>query len=44
MKNAGKKTMSFASEKSIAAQQIRFGIDSLILEGSEAGGHIGLSP
>ncbi|MHB1000691.1 MAG: NAD(P)H-dependent flavin oxidoreductase [Armatimonadota bacterium] len=41
MKNAGKKTMSFASEGSIAAQQIRFGIDSLILEGSEAGGHIG---
>jgi enoyl-[acyl-carrier protein] reductase II len=41
MKNAGKKTMSFASTDSIAAQQIRFGIDSLILEGSEAGGHIG---
>lgn len=41
MKSAGKKTMSFASEESIAAQQIRFGIDSLILEGSEAGGHIG---
>ncbi len=42
MKNSGKKTMSFAStEDSIAAQQIRFGIDSLILEGSEAGGHIG---
>ncbi len=41
MKNAGKKTMSFASTKSIAEQMIRFGIDSLILEGSEAGGHIG---
>jgi enoyl-[acyl-carrier protein] reductase II len=41
MKKTGKKTMSFASEESIAAQQIRFGIDSLILEGSEAGGHIG---
>jgi enoyl-[acyl-carrier protein] reductase II len=41
MKKAGKRTMSFASEESIAAQQIRFGIDSLILEGSEAGGHIG---
>jgi len=41
MKKAGKKTMSFASTDSIAAQQIRFGIDSLILEGSEAGGHIG---
>ena len=41
MKNAGKKTMSFASTDSIAAQQIRFGIDALVLEGSEAGGHIG---
>ncbi len=41
MKKAGKKTMSFASTDSIAAQQIHFGIDSLILEGSEAGGHIG---
>jgi enoyl-[acyl-carrier protein] reductase II len=41
MKAAGKKTMSFASEGSIAEQQIRFGIDALILEGSEAGGHIG---
>ena len=41
MKKAGKKTMSFASTDSIAAQQIRFGIDALILEGSEAGGHIG---
>jgi enoyl-[acyl-carrier protein] reductase II len=41
MKSAGKKTMAFASEGSIAAQQIRFGIDALILEGSEAGGHIG---
>ncbi|MDD3926921.1 MAG: nitronate monooxygenase [bacterium] len=41
MKKSGKKTMSFASEGSIAGQQIRFGIDALILEGSEAGGHIG---
>jgi enoyl-[acyl-carrier protein] reductase II len=41
MKESGKKTMAFASEGSIAAQQIRFGIDALILEGSEAGGHIG---
>jgi len=41
MKQAGKKTMSFASDESIASQQIGFGIDSLILEGSEAGGHIG---
>jgi len=41
MKHAGKRCMSFASEGSIAEQQIRFGIDALILEGSEAGGHIG---
>lgn len=41
MKESGKKTISFASEKSIAERQIGFGIDGLILEGSEAGGHIG---
>ncbi len=41
MKEAGMKTMSFASTKSIAAKQIGWGIDALILEGSEAGGHIG---
>ena len=41
MKKAGKKTMSFAAERSVADQQIRFGIDALILEGNEAGGHIG---
>jgi len=41
MKETGKKTMSFASDESIAAQQMRFGIDALLLEGSEAGGHIG---
>lgn len=41
MKDAGKKTMSFASTLSIAEQQIRYGVDALILEGFEAGGHIG---
>ncbi|HAR62755.1 MAG: hypothetical protein DKM50_06595 [Candidatus Margulisiibacteriota bacterium] len=41
MKQTGKKTIAFASEKSIAEQQINFGIDALLLEGSEAGGHIG---
>ena len=41
MKNAGIKTMSFASTNSIAKRQIDFGVDALILEGSEAGGHIG---
>ncbi|MFO7896224.1 MAG: nitronate monooxygenase family protein [Candidatus Cloacimonadales bacterium] len=41
MKAAGKKTISFASTESIAKKQIAWGIDALILEGSEAGGHIG---
>ena len=41
MKRAGKKVMSFASVESIATQQIRFGADALILEGNEAGGHVG---
>lgn len=41
LKEAGSKVFSFASTISIANQQIRFGVDALILEGSEAGGHIG---
>ena len=41
MKAAGKKVVSFASTDSIAEQMVRFGVDALILEGSEAGGHIG---
>ncbi len=41
MKAAGKKVLSFASTDSIAAQMVRFGVDGLLLEGSEAGGHIG---
>ena len=41
MKKAGKRTLSFAADESVASQQIRFGVDALILEGSEAGGHIG---
>jgi enoyl-[acyl-carrier protein] reductase II len=41
MKAAGKRTVAFASTKSIADQMIGFGVDALILEGSEAGGHIG---
>jgi len=41
MKRSGKRTMAFASTKSIARQMLGFGIDGLILEGSEAGGHIG---
>ncbi|MDH4211789.1 MAG: nitronate monooxygenase family protein [candidate division WOR-3 bacterium] len=41
MKKQGIKTLSFASERTIAARQIDYGVDALILEGSEAGGHIG---
>lgn len=41
MKQSGIKTIAFASEKSIADQMINFGVDGLLLEGSEAGGHIG---
>jgi enoyl-[acyl-carrier protein] reductase II len=41
MKKSDKKVISFASEKSIADKQIKFGVDALMLEGSEAGGHIG---
>jgi len=41
MKLSGKRIMAFASTKSIAEQMVGFGVDSLILEGSEAGGHIG---
>lgn len=41
VKAAGSRAISFASTLSIAEQQIRFGVDALILEGSEAGGHIG---
>lgn len=41
MKASGKTTLAFASTKSIADQMVRFGVDGLILEGSEAGGHIG---
>jgi len=41
MKKNGKKTLSFASERTIASRQIDYGVDALIVEGSEAGGHIG---
>ncbi len=41
LKQKGIKTMAFASSGQISDQMIRFGIDALILEGSEAGGHIG---
>jgi enoyl-[acyl-carrier protein] reductase II len=41
MRKHGRKTLSFASERTIASRQIDYGVDALILEGSEAGGHIG---
>ncbi|MDD5539570.1 MAG: nitronate monooxygenase [Candidatus Marinimicrobia bacterium] len=41
LRSQGIRVMSFAPEESIARQQIEYGVDALILEGSEAGGHIG---
>ena len=35
------KTMCFATTQSIAKKMIDYGVDGLILEGNEAGGHIG---
>ena len=40
-KESGAKIMSFASTESIARRLIEMGVDALILEGSEAGGHVG---
>jgi enoyl-[acyl-carrier protein] reductase II len=40
-KNSGAKVLCFASTKSIADTMIRYGADALILEGMEAGGHVG---
>ncbi len=40
-KDGGAKVMTFASTESIAQRMIDYGADALILEGSEAGGHIG---
>ncbi len=40
-KESGAKVMAFASNDSIAKRMINSGIDALMLEGSEAGGHIG---
>lgn len=40
-KNSGATVFCFAPTKSIAKRMISFGADALILEGSEAGGHIG---
>jgi enoyl-[acyl-carrier protein] reductase II len=40
-KASGAKVLCFASNDSIAERMIAYGADALILEGSEAGGHIG---
>ncbi len=40
-KETGAKVLCFASTVSIAERMVRFGADAIVLEGSEAGGHIG---
>ena len=40
-KEGGARVMCFASTQSIAQRMIEYGADALILEGNEAGGHIG---
>ena len=40
-KESGAKVLSFASTESLANRLIDMGVDALILEGSEAGGHVG---
>lgn len=40
-KVSGAKVLSFASTESLAHRLIDMGVDALILEGSEAGGHVG---
>jgi enoyl-[acyl-carrier protein] reductase II len=40
-KESGARVLSFASTESMAKRQIDMGVDALILEGSEAGGHVG---
>ena len=40
-RDSGAKVVCFASTASMAKRMVRFGADALVLEGSEAGGHIG---
>ena len=40
-KASGAKVICFAAAKTIAKRMIKYGADALILEGTEAGGHIG---
>jgi len=41
MKAIGAKVLCFASTRSIAERMLRYGADAIILEGMEAGGHVG---
>lgn len=41
VKATGAKVICFASTESLAQRLLSFGVDALILEGTEAGGHIG---
>lgn len=41
LKQAGIKVLCFAPALALAKRLIKFGVDALILEGNEAGGHIG---
>jgi enoyl-[acyl-carrier protein] reductase II len=41
VQESGAKVLCFASTRSIANRMLRYGADSLILEGMEAGGHVG---
>lgn len=40
-KDTGAKVICFASTDSIAHRMVRYGADAIILEGTEAGGHVG---
>ncbi len=40
-KDSGAKVLCFASTKSMAERMLKYGADALILEGMEAGGHVG---
>jgi enoyl-[acyl-carrier protein] reductase II len=42
VKKTGAKVLCFASTESMARRMLAYGVDALILEGMEAGGHIGL--
>ncbi len=41
MKDGGKKVMCFAATEAMARRTLKYGADALIIEGMEAGGHIG---